>query len=120
MHEDLDITNHGRKPVRFNLEIAIRSDFADVFEVKAATASCAAAVSPPTWSEAHQRLRTDLSQPATSCARCSVGTRDARTSTPSTPMGGSASRCSIDPGATWHCCLLYDLIDGNRHFHGTA
>ena len=35
MHEDLDITNHGRRPVRFNLEIAIRSDFADVFEVKA-------------------------------------------------------------------------------------
>ncbi len=34
MHEDLDITNHGPKPVRFNLEIAIRSDFADVFEVK--------------------------------------------------------------------------------------
>ena len=33
MHEDLDITNHGRRPVKFNLEIAIRSDFADVFEV---------------------------------------------------------------------------------------
>ena len=27
----------GRKPVRFNLEIAIRSDFADVFEVKSGT-----------------------------------------------------------------------------------
>ena len=23
----------------------------------------------------------------------------------------------LDPGETWHCCLLYDLIDGNRHFH---
>ena len=23
----------------------------------------------------------------------------------------------IDAGQTWHCCLLYDLIDGNRHFH---
>ena len=34
MHEDLDITNHGRRPVSFNLEIAVRSDFADVFEVK--------------------------------------------------------------------------------------
>ena len=34
LHEDLDITNHGRKPVRFNLELAIRSDFADIFEVK--------------------------------------------------------------------------------------
>jgi glycogen debranching enzyme len=24
----------------------------------------------------------------------------------------------IDPGQTWHCCLIYDLVDGNRHFHG--
>ena len=34
LHEDIDITNNGLKPVRFNLEIAIRSDFADIFEVK--------------------------------------------------------------------------------------
>ena len=20
----------------------------------------------------------------------------------------------VDPGQTWHCCLLYDLVDGNR------
>jgi hypothetical protein len=35
LHEDIDITNYGLNPVRFNLEIAIRSDFADIFEVKA-------------------------------------------------------------------------------------
>lgn len=34
LHEDLDIINYGVKPVRFNLEVAIRSDFADLFEVK--------------------------------------------------------------------------------------
>ena len=34
MHEDIDITNNSLKPVRFNLEIAIRADFADIFEVK--------------------------------------------------------------------------------------
>src|SRR5690348_10954878 len=34
VHEDLDITNYGAKPVRFQLEIALRCDFADVFEVK--------------------------------------------------------------------------------------
>ena len=34
MHEDLDITNNSLKPVRFQLEIALRSDFADIFEVK--------------------------------------------------------------------------------------
>jgi hypothetical protein len=33
-HEDLDITNFGMKRVRFNLEIALCSDFADIFEVK--------------------------------------------------------------------------------------
>src|SRR5882724_12374088 len=35
IHEDLDLVNHGLVPVRFNLEIALRSDFADLFEVKA-------------------------------------------------------------------------------------
>ena len=34
MHEDLDITNNGMKRVRFQLEIAVRCDFADIFEVK--------------------------------------------------------------------------------------
>jgi hypothetical protein len=34
LHEDFEITNNSRNPVRFNLEIAIRADFADIFEVK--------------------------------------------------------------------------------------
>ena len=35
IHEDLDITNYGLRPVRFNFEISLRSDFADLFEVRA-------------------------------------------------------------------------------------
>ena len=35
LHEDLDNTNHGRTAIRFNLEVLVRSDFADVFDVKA-------------------------------------------------------------------------------------
>ncbi len=35
IHEDLDVANYGLATVRFNLEIALRSDFADLFEVKA-------------------------------------------------------------------------------------
>ena len=34
IHEDLDVTNYGLTPVTFNLEIALRSDVADIFEVK--------------------------------------------------------------------------------------
>lgn len=35
MHEDIDITNHYHEQVEFELMLAIRSDFADIFEVKA-------------------------------------------------------------------------------------
>ncbi|WP_245489493.1 MULTISPECIES: glycogen debranching N-terminal domain-containing protein [unclassified Mesorhizobium] len=35
MHEDLDLVNHGCDTIQFNLEVGIRSDFADLFEVKA-------------------------------------------------------------------------------------
>src|SRR6266404_3695690 len=34
IHEDLDVVNHGLTPIRFNLEVALRADFADLFEVK--------------------------------------------------------------------------------------
>ena len=34
IHEDLDITNYGPARVRFNLELVLRSDFADLFEIK--------------------------------------------------------------------------------------
>jgi glycogen debranching enzyme len=113
MHEDLDITNHGRRPVRFNLEIAIRSDFADVFEVKL-NRIVRAAASPPTG-------RTSTR----SCARPTqpdfiravhIGTRNS--DHPAAYANGRLSfELRIDAGQTWHCCLLYDLIDGNRHFH---
>jgi N-terminal domain of (some) glycogen debranching enzymes len=34
LHDDFDITNNSQHPVRFNLEIAIRADFAGIFKVK--------------------------------------------------------------------------------------
>ena len=57
LHEDLDITNHGQKPIRFNLEIAIRSDFADVFDVKAKRDIRRGHITSD-WSERRQTLRT--------------------------------------------------------------
>jgi glycogen debranching enzyme len=34
VHEDYDIVSHARRPIRLTLEIAIESDFADVFDVR--------------------------------------------------------------------------------------
>jgi glycogen debranching enzyme len=35
VHEDLDIVNYAARPVRLTIEIAIDSDFADIFDVRA-------------------------------------------------------------------------------------
>ena len=114
MHEDLDITNHGRGPVRFNLEIAIRSDFADVFEVKSNRIVRRGRIATE-WSESNQKLLT-IYRNQDFVRGVQIGPRNE-----DQPVGYANGRLSfdvrIDPGTTWHCCLLYDLIDGNRHFH---
>src|SRR5215467_11568753 len=60
MHEDLDITNNSMKPVRFQLEIALRCDFADIFEVKSGHIVRRGQITTE-WSARRQRLRTAYS-----------------------------------------------------------
>ena len=57
VHEDLDLTNYARTKVRFNLEIALRSDFADIFEVKSEHFVRRGHIATE-WSEEEQRLTT--------------------------------------------------------------
>ena len=57
MHEDLDITNNSMKRVRFQLEIALRCDFADIFEVKSGRIVRRGRITTD-WSEHGQQLRT--------------------------------------------------------------
>jgi glycogen debranching enzyme len=115
MHEDLDITNHGPKRVHFNLEIAIRSDFADVFEVKSGRIVRRGRITTD-WSDAHQKLRTTYRNQDFLRA-VHIGSRhdDMRAGYAN---GRLSFDVTIDPAQTWHCCLIYDLIDGNRQFHG--
>ncbi|HLJ05127.1 MAG TPA: glycogen debranching N-terminal domain-containing protein [Acetobacteraceae bacterium] len=114
MHEDLDITNHGRKHIRFNLEIAIRSDFADVFEVKQHRIVRRGRISTE-WSESHQRLST-VYRNQDFIRGVHIGTRN-NDQRAAYANGRLSFEVSLDPGATWHCCLIYDLIDGTRHVH---
>ena len=113
LHEDLDITNHGARPVRFNLEIAIRSDFADVFEVKSNRIVRRGRIATD-WSDAHQCLRTVYSN-QDFVRGVQVGPR--QTDQKAAYANGRLSfEVHLAPGVAWHCCLLYDLLDGNRHF----
>ena len=109
IHEDLDITNHGPVAVRFNLEIALRCDFADIFEVKAKHIVRRGKITTR-WSPAKAQLRTayrnhDFARNLSITAhRCD--------SKPVHVNGRLSFEVKLPPGGSWHTCLLYEPADG--------
>jgi glycogen debranching enzyme len=113
VHEDIDLTNHGPKAVRFNLEIAARCDFADIFEVKSKRIVRRGRITSH-WSPSKAQLgavyrNRDFSRDVTICIhRCSSAAVYAN--------GRLSFEVEIEPGGSWHACLLYRLTDGRNRF----
>ncbi|SAL78435.1 amylo-alpha-1,6-glucosidase [Caballeronia telluris] len=111
VHEDLDLVNYGQSAVRFNLEIAVRSDFADLFEVKSGHFIRRGHVTTK-WSERKQRLTTayhnqDFSREVAITAH--------NNGSPAVYANGRLTfDVELAPGAQWHSCLTYDLSDGHK------
>lgn len=116
LHEDLDITNNSQKPVRFNLEIAIRADFADIFEVKGDDIVRRGRIIT-SWSVKLQTLRITYRNKD---FRREVIVRTGQGS--GKPTVNANGRLSFDitlkPGQAWHRCLIYDLVDGSKRIRG--
>ncbi|CAX23033.1 conserved protein of unknown function; putative glycosyl transferase [Methylorubrum extorquens DM4] len=113
LHEDLDITNHGPKPVCFNLEIALRCDFADLFEVKAGHIVRRGHILTE-WSQGDQRLRTTYRN-ADFHRALTVGPREGMPQAVYA-NGRLSFEVKLTPGEAWHCCLLYEMSDCGRAF----
>jgi glycogen debranching enzyme len=113
MHEDLDITNNSVKRTRFQLEIGVRCDFADIFEVKSGGIVRRGQITTK-WSETKQQLQTiyrngDFVRAVT----VAPVHRQARAVYAN---GRLSFEIDLDAGEAWHCCLLYTLLDGERSF----
>jgi glycogen debranching enzyme len=110
MHETFELTNHGRVAVHFNLEIAIRSDFADIFEVKSGRIVRRGRITS-SWSDDAGVLTTgyrngDFSR----CVRIRT-----QADCPAMYANGRLSfTIQLAPGQVWRGALLYDLLDGDR------
>ena len=114
LHEDLDITNNSMKPVRFQLEIAFRSDFADIFEVKSGHIVRRGQITTE-WSEQGQCLRTAYSNRDFHRA---VTTLVAQAPRKAVYANGRLSlEVAIQPNKAWHACLLYELAEGEQLLH---
>src|SRR5713101_4731367 len=108
VHEDLDLVNYNRIPIRFNLEIAIRSDFADLFEVKSHRFVRRGRIETQ-WNQDARELRTSYSNLDFACTlvyRISSGTH------PHYANGRITFPLELQPGASWHTCCDYVLAHG--------
>jgi hypothetical protein len=109
VHEDIDLVNHGSALVRFNLEIMVRSDFADLFEVKSGNIVRRGRIATQ-WSESTASLRT-IYRNKDFCRELMVATRR-NDSVPVYANGRISFEVNLKPGQPWHACLLYELGDG--------
>ncbi|MBI4318760.1 MAG: amylo-alpha-1,6-glucosidase [Chloroflexi bacterium] len=111
VHEDLDITNYSLGSVQFNLEIAVRSDFADLFEVKSHRLVRRGRIET-IWDKERGELRV------------SYANRDFRRgliyrllnndSPPYYANGRITFEVELAPGASWHSCCFFMLVEGDR------
>ncbi len=109
LHEDLDLVNNGPSTAQFNLEIAIRSDFADLFEVKSGDIVRRGRV-VSAWSQRHETLTTSYEN---GDFRRIVNVRVRKADSKAVYANGRISfDIRLEPGATWHACLLYEFSDG--------
>ena len=116
VHEELEITNHGMVAVGFNLEIALRSDFADLFEVKQGRIVRRGRIKTE-WSDAHRTLTTRYTNGAFSRG---LRTR-ARSPRPVNYANGRITfEVHLKPGETWRGALLYDVLDGDQVYEAPA
>ncbi|MCL2430823.1 MAG: amylo-alpha-1,6-glucosidase [Alphaproteobacteria bacterium] len=123
LHEDLEITNNSMKPVRFELEVVTRSDFADVFEVRSGRIVRRGQITTE-WSERRQQLRTSYSN---ADFQRSVTTRVLSAPVKAVAANGRLSmEVRLRPGEAWQVCLTYDLegegmrFRASRHCVGTG
>jgi glycogen debranching enzyme len=110
MHEDIDITNYGQETICFNLEIAIRCDFADIFEVKSRKVARRGEIRSD-WSAAAQELTTTYQHEDFSRSLKVVA--DHQYSAMSYANGRLSFDVQLQPGACWHTCLLYAFANGD-------
>jgi len=110
MHEDIDITNYSLQKVCFNLEIALRSDFADIFEVKGNNVTRRGEIKSD-WSGAAQELTTTYRHEDFS--RALKVTASAQHSAMSHANGRLSFNIELQPGASWHTCMHYAFANGD-------
>ena len=114
MHEDIDLTNHHAERVEFKLMLAIRSDFADIFEVKSQQI-ITRGETETVWQDG--KLITEYHNG--SFHRGLITQPECGSDRPRYANGRLIFDVGLDPGQSWHTCINFVAIVGDAVFHPT-
>jgi glycogen debranching enzyme len=117
VHEDIDIVNYARRPVRLTIEIEIDSDFADIFDVRADALVRRGEINTR-WFRSRRHLRTSYVN--STFARELTVAVDRSDSQPQYANGRLVFVARIEPKGVWHSCVRWLPItqsDGLRRPH---
>ncbi|MGI9033687.1 MAG: amylo-alpha-1,6-glucosidase [Acidimicrobiales bacterium] len=104
VHEDYEVVNYGPQPVEVDLEVSFECDFADLFDVKGARLVRRGSLQSH-WDPARGWLSTHY---VNGDFRRSLRLQVANSgSGPQFANGGITFRVSLEPGGSWHTCLLW-------------
>ncbi|MBL1178265.1 amylo-alpha-1,6-glucosidase [Pantanalinema sp. GBBB05] len=112
IHEDIDITNYYSKPVEFQLMLAIRSDFADIFEVKSQQI-LTRGETETIW----QNGTLTTTYRNGSFYRGLMTQPECVSSQPRYANGRLFFDVRLEPGQTWHTCVNFAAIVGEDVFY---
>jgi glycogen debranching enzyme len=107
IHEDFDIHNYGTRPVRFSLELSLRTDFADIFEVKSKRLVRKGNVTTEWHSETAELINSYQHNEF----KRSVITHMARNGSPANYSNGRISfLVDLQSGGSWHTCCQHRFV----------
>jgi glycogen debranching enzyme len=110
VHEDLDITNYSMSEVSFELELVLQSDFADIFEVKEGKRGRRARVRKR-WDGPQRELHSVYVNG--DFRRRLIYRLERADSEPHYAAGRLRFPVGLAPGASWHACGYFVLIEGD-------
>jgi glycogen debranching enzyme len=109
IHEDLDLVSFADRQVHFQLEVALRSDFADIFEVRAHQFT-RRGNTLSRWNDTRHELRTTYTNG--DFHRGLIFQLVDADSPPQFANGRVVFDITLEPGQAWHTCACYHLDDG--------
>jgi glycogen debranching enzyme len=104
VHEDIDIVNYGRRPVRLTIEVVLASDFADIFDVKADAIVRRGSLNTR-WFRSRRELHTTYHN--RDFRRSLIVVVEKPSSPPQYANGALAFVAEIPPKGAWHTCLRW-------------